>query len=210
MVVRVGDVQDGKGPGLLRVESFPEIARVLRAHHSIEDAFRVLLARLVIEDEGDLPAEGLALEVVVPELRGADSVAGEHHFALDVPARAEALGEEILLEAIAERSSGRGPDLERVGLGETRLRQHVGLEVGLLRTHGLQTEPLEAGADEESGDTVLGVLRQSAFQLVGREEEEVGLEALLADGVVTRGRRLRGERRSETKGECEIGSYHGR
>ena len=196
MVVDVRDEDDRGRPGLLRIERLAQIARVLGGDDPVEDAVRVALTGLVVEDEDEPALERVVAQVVMRQLRRSNPEAGEDHFALDAPARREVERREALPHLDRRPGPVLPQDLELVVVTELGPHERERVAEGVLATHRLETEPLEPRLKEAGRERVLGGVGQTPAHLVRGEKEEIRPELVREDRVLAR-RRLRRERKRD-------------
>src|SRR5687767_9103931 len=79
MVVHVRDEENADRSVILRELSLALRRRGVGGDDAVERTGGIALAGLVVDDERDLSANGLSLQVVVLDLRRRDAEAGEHH-----------------------------------------------------------------------------------------------------------------------------------
>jgi hypothetical protein len=187
VVVHVRDEEDADGPPLLGGQRLADRVGGLAGDDAVERALRIVLARLVVEDQDDLALHVQVAVVVVSEVGRRDAEAGEEELALDLAraGRAEGQGEESLTDRHLHRLAD-GQMIRGTQAGRDQVEAAVERPAGLDR---LEAQPLEPRGDERRGQVVLGRRGQPAAEAVPGEEEEVGLHVPLADRVVAgRGR----------------------
>src|SRR5882672_1346115 len=84
LAVRLGRKKNADGAMSLSIYDLDESARIASISFAVEHGAGIVLLRLVIEDQDNLPVGVKCGVIVIAELRGRDAVTREHHRSQDV------------------------------------------------------------------------------------------------------------------------------